>query len=255
MQSPGLLTHLVRCVTESSIVKMPIRVALSILWKSLFIQAAWNFKGMQNIGFTHAILPGLKHTIPEKIPDAIKRYIPFFNTQPYMAPTAIGVFLHLYEQDNEELIEKIRPSLTGSLAAIGDTFFWTTLKPLLALLLLISAIADQLWGLFLALVLFNSVHLWTMTWGFFLGYRQGPQGALSLGHLLSVDFSRNASLLITFLSGVILCLVPGWIGIDHSFIAGFFIFVTSSVLIKLRVNIFWLVYGVFTLSMLWAMLR
>jgi mannose/fructose/N-acetylgalactosamine-specific phosphotransferase system component IID len=172
-----------------------------------------------------------------------------------MAPTAIGVFLHLYEQDNEELIEKIRPSLTGSLAAIGDTFFWTTLKPLLALLLLISAIADQLWGLFLALVLFNSVHLWTMTWGFFLGYRQGPQGALSLGHLLSVDFSKNVSLLITFLSGVILCLVPGWIGIDHSFIAGFFIFVTSSVLIKLRVNIFWLVYGVFTLSMLWAMLR
>jgi PTS system mannose-specific IID component len=234
---------------------MPIRVALSILWKSLFIQAAWNFKGMQNIGFTHAILPGLKHIIPEKLPAAIKRSIPFFNTQPYMAPTAIGVFLHLYEQDNEELIEKIRPSLTGSLAAIGDTFFWTTLKPLLALLLLISAIADQLWGLFLALVLFNSVHLWTMTWGFFLGYRQGPQGALSLGHLLSVDFSRNASLLITFLSGVILCLVSQRTGIDHGFLAGLFLFVASTVLIKLRVNIFWLVYGVFTLSMLWAMLR
>jgi len=27
------------------------------------------------------------------------------------------------------------------------------------------------------------------------------------------------------------------------------------VLIKLRVNIFWLVYGVFTLSMIWTMLR
>jgi PTS system mannose-specific IID component len=172
-----------------------------------------------------------------------------------MAPTAIGVFLHLYEQGNDELVEKIRPSLTGSLAAIGDTFFWTTLKPLLALLLLISALTDQLWGLFIALVLFNSVHLWTMTWGFFLGYLKGPQGALSLGHMLSVDFSKNVSLLIPFLSGVILCLVPHWIDIDHGFIAGFFIFVTSIVLIKLRVNIFWLVYGVFTLSMLWTMLR
>jgi hypothetical protein len=73
--------------------------------------------------------------------------------------------------------------------------------------------------------------------------------------MLSVDFSRNVSLLIPFLAGVILCLVPGWIGIDHGYVAGFFIFVTSTVLIKLRVNIFWLVYGVFTLSMLWTMLR
>jgi mannose/fructose/N-acetylgalactosamine-specific phosphotransferase system component IID len=233
---------------------MPIRVALSILWKSLFIQAAWNFKGMQNIGFTHAILPGLKHIIPGKIPDAIKHYIPFFNTQPYMAPTAIGVFLHLHGQGDEEMIEKIRPSLTGSLAAIGDTFFWTTLKPLLALFLLISAITDQLWGLFIALILFNSVHFWTMAWGFFLGYLQGPHGALSLGRMLSVDFSKNVSLLIPLLSGIIFCLVPRWIGIEHGLIAGIFIFVTSTVLIKLRVNIFWLVYGVFTLSMLWTML-
>jgi mannose/fructose/N-acetylgalactosamine-specific phosphotransferase system component IID len=236
-------------------VKIPIRVALAILWRSLFIQAAWNFKGMQNIGFTHAILPGLKYLIPERLPEAIKHYISFFNTQPYMAPTAIGVFLHLHKQGNEELVEKISPSLTGSLAAIGDTFFWATLKPILALALLISAITDQLWGLFIALVLYDSVHIWIMARGFYQGYRYGSQGALALGHILSIDFSMHISLLIPFLSGVVLCLAPKWIGDGHAHIAGLFIFVISIFLIKLRVNIFWLVYGVFTLSMLWTMLR
>ena len=234
---------------------MPIRVALSILWRSFFVQAAWNFKGMQNIGFTHAILPGLKLLLPEKMPEAVKRYIPFFNTQPYMAPTAIGVFLNLHGQSKEVLIEKISPSLTGSLAAIGDTFFWATLKPLLALSLLISAITDQLWGIFISLFLYNSIHIWAMTWGFLQGYRQGPQGALTLGHMLSVDFSKRISLLIPFLSGMVLCIIPKWIGTSHGLFVGFCAFVISSVLLKLRVNIFWLVYGVFTLSMLWTMLR
>lgn len=209
---------------------------------------------MQNIGFTNAILPGLRIIIPEKLSGALSRYSMFFNTQPYMAPTAIGVFLHLHERGEEELIEKIKPSLSGSLAAIGDTFFWSTLKPLLALVLLLSALSGRMEGLFISIILFNSLHLWTIAWGFSHGYNHGPQGALAIGRILSIDLSRNISLLIPFLCGGLLCYLPLKVDSEHGLFIVLPLFAASVVLLKLRANIFWLVYGVFTLSVLWTIL-
>ena len=247
-------------------VHIPLGVALSILWRSFFIQAAWNFKGMQNIGFTYAILPGIRHIMPDRIDEGVQRYLPFFNTQPYMAPTIIGVYLNLHEQGKEDMITKLSPALSGTLAALGDTFFWATLKPILALLLLLCVFVDQLLGLVLALAIYNAVHLWVMAWGFHQGYRLGADGALAMGRLLSIDVTRYISLAIPFLSGAALGLAAVWFSLDSEFSAvlsgvdrvlgaGVVLFCVSVVLIKLRVGIFWLVYGVFTLSMIWTMLR
>lgn len=221
---------------------------------------------MQNIGFTHAILPGLKQIMPERIDEGVRRYLPFFNTQPYMAPTIIGVYLHLHEEGKEDMITKLSPVLSGTLAALGDTFFWATLKPILALLFLLCVFLDQLWGLVLALVVYNTAHLWVMAWGFIQGYRHGADGALSMGKILSIDVTRYISLAIPFLSGTVLGLAAVWFsldsefpailpGVDQGIGAGVILFLASVVLMKLRVGIFWLVYGVFTLSMIWTMLR
>lgn len=247
-------------------VSIPRRTILSILMRSLFIQAAWNFKGMQNIGFTHAILPGLRQVMPGRVDDGIRRYLPFFNTQPYMAPTIMGVNLYLHEQGDEEMITRLGPSLSGTLAALGDTFFWATLKPLLALLGLVCIFTDQLWGLFLVLVLYNTAHVWVMSWGFLQGYRHGANGAMALGRVLSIEVTRYVSLAIPFLSGAVLCLAAVWFGMDNVFPSvspgmlqgvggGMVIFLAVVALIKLRVNLFWLVYGVFASTMLWTMLR
>jgi len=236
-------------------VSISARTALSILWRSFFIQAAWNFKGMQNLGFTHAIIPGIREVSPGSLEESIARHLAFFNTQPYMAPTIIGVYLHLHEQGRQDMIPKFAPSLPGSLAALGDTFFWATLKPILALLCLLCIFMDRMSGLFLALILFNAAHLWIMVWGFHLGYRQGPQGAMSLGRVLSVDTSRRLGLAIPLLSGAALGLGARWSGHDFGLAAGTAVFLLSVVLIKLRVNVFWLVYGVFALSVVWTMLR
>lgn len=210
---------------------------------------------MQNIGFTNALLPGLKNTNPEKLTKIAERYLTFFNTQPYMAPTILGVNLNLIEQGQEETAIKLNSSLSGSLAALGDTFFWATLKPLMSLLFLIIIICDQLWGLFLVLVLYNSMHIWTMVWGFFQGYQNGPEGALSLGRLLSVDLSKNIALLIPFLSGMLLCLIINWKGIGQGYLPGFILFAACIPATKSRLNPIWIVYGVFILSMIWTMVR
>jgi PTS system mannose-specific IID component len=153
------------------------------------------------------------------------------------------------------MVEKINTSLTGSLAAIGDTFFWATLKPLMALIFLLSIMINQLWGLFIALTLYNCAHLWIMLWGFFQGYRYGSDGALAIGHLLSVDLSKLISLMIPFLSGMVLCLASYWTGIGHGLLTGLLLFVACILPLKLRINPTWIVYGVFTLTVIWNIVR
>ncbi len=150
------------------------------------MQGAWNFKRMQNIGFVHAVLPGLKKILPDSYESTARKYLDFFNTHPYMAPPVMGVFLHLEEQGRAETQERLKQTLSSSLAAIGDTFFWATLKPIIALTLLLTIMCDHLWPVAAAivLILYNSLHLWTMAWGFLNSYRKGPEGAIALGRIL-----------------------------------------------------------------------
>jgi mannose/fructose/N-acetylgalactosamine-specific phosphotransferase system component IID len=36
-----------------------------VFWRSLFLQAAWNPRGMQNLGFAHAMAPALEELYPD----------------------------------------------------------------------------------------------------------------------------------------------------------------------------------------------
>lgn len=226
-----------------------------ILWRSLFIQGAWNFKGMQNVGFVHAMLPGLKKIHPDSLDKAASRYLRFFNTHPYMAPTAMGVFLHLEEKGDDEMIEKIQPAITGPLAAVGDYFFWATLKPLISLLFILSVIADQTWGIALVFILYNVLHLWTMSWGFMRGYKTGPHGALELGHVLSVNRAIRISYITPFLSGIIVTSIARWEGIGQGLIMGFLLLGICIIAERLKIGIFSIFYGVFTLALIWTIIQ
>ncbi len=221
----------------------------------MFIQGAWNFKGMQNIGFVHAMLPGLKKIHPESSDKAACRYLRFFKTHPYMAPTIMGVFLHLEEKGDDERIDKLQPAIAGPLAAVGDYFFWATLKPLIALLFILAIIVDQIWSIALVLIGYNILHLWTMSWGFMQGYRNGPTGALELGRVLSVDRAKRISYIMPFLSGIILASLAGWEGIGQGLILSILLLGICVIAIRLRLGVFWIFYGVFTLALIWTIIQ
>ncbi len=210
---------------------------------------------MQNIGFVHAMMPGLKKIHPGTSDKAAGRYLRFFNTHPYMAPTIMGLFLNLEEADNHEMIDKLQPSIAGSLAAIGDYFFWATLKPVIALLCILCVIVDQVWGIALVLIAYNLIHLWAMSWGFLQGYRNGPGGALDIGRVLSVDRARLISYSTPFLSGAVLVMLARWDGIGQGLTAGVLLLVGCIVAGKLRLGVFRIFYGVFTLALIWTMIR
>lgn len=210
---------------------------------------------MQNIGFVYAILPGLKSIYPNSLDKAAIRYLRFFNTHPYMSPTIAGVFLHLEEKGDDEMIEKLQNTIAGSLAAIGDYFFWATLKPIIALLFILSVIAEQLWGIALTLIVYNSLHLWTMSWGFARGYINGPEGALKIGRVLSVDRAKLISYCTPLLSGAVLALIALWDGIGTGLAPGILIFCACIIAQRLRLGVFWIFYGIFTLTLIWAIIQ
>lgn len=141
-------------------------VLLRVFLRSLFLQASWNPQGMQNLGLAYAIYPALEKLYPERqaLEAAVRRHLVFFNTHPYVAAAIVGGVLY-HEQriargeEPPDRVVAFKAALMGPLAALGDGFFWLSLKPATgavcaALVPLLAA-----WAAVLFLFLYNLVHL------------------------------------------------------------------------------------------------
>lgn len=210
---------------------------------------------MQNIGFVYAMLPGLKKVRPADAEKAAEKYARFFNTHPYMAPAIGGVFLNIEERGGEAVIEKLRPGISGSLAALGDTFFWATLKPIIALLLLLALMGDNVWAMVLVLLLYNGIHLWAMTWGFARGYRNGPAGALELAGVLSIGRTRRIALAIPLLAGMAIAVLSLRHDTGLTLGTNLLVFIAAAAAFRLKLGVLWIFYGVFILSLVWTIIK
>jgi len=210
---------------------------------------------MQNVGFVYAMIIGLKKIHSENRGESIARHLQFFNTHPYLAPTVMGVDLKLEEEKQYDLIKQIQSTISGSLAAIGDIFFWSTLKPILSLLCIIAIMTDQIWGIILALAGYNLIHVWVMSWGFNQGYSRGPEAALGLGKIISTSRIQRIAYIIPFLCGMVMYLISSWNKTNMNLLTFLVLFVICLGAGKFKINIFWIFYGVFTLLLVWAIIR
>jgi len=148
--------------------------------RSFLIQGTWNFERMQNLGFCYALLPALTHLYgkDEKIRGPVKRHLEFFNTHPYMAAPVIGAAVKMEEdvargKMNGEDVNTFKVGVMGSYGAIGDSFFWSTLKPFASLIAVFSSLMDQVLSPFIFLILYNISHFRLRIEGFYLGYNEG----------------------------------------------------------------------------------
>ena len=115
---------------------LPRPVLLRVFLRSLFLQASWNPKGMQNLGLAYALYPALEvlYPDPEKRGEAVQRHLTFFNTHPYVAAAIVGGVLYHEEriskgEEDPSRVNDFKRALMGPLAALGDGFFWLSLKP------------------------------------------------------------------------------------------------------------------------------
>lgn len=167
------------------------RTLRRVFLRSLFLQAAWNPKGMQNLGFAFALYPALERLYPDPrdLAEATERHLCCFNSHPYFAATIVGGAVHHEEkiargEEPAEAVNAYKQSLMGPLAALGDGFFWLSLRPACGALAALLSLAfvhsgAPLWGAAAGvasyLVSYNAVHALLRARLFVQGYRMGDR--------------------------------------------------------------------------------
>ncbi len=159
---------------------------ISIFFRTFFIQAVWNFKSLVSVGLGFAMVPVARRLSrsQEEYSSLLKRHLTFFNTHPYFASFAIGALARLEEDrvkaetDNTSQIERFKNALIGPLGAIGDLYFWATLKPAAVLcgvagVFYFQQLKYQLLSLLGMLVFYNIPHFHVRVVGLMKGYQKG----------------------------------------------------------------------------------
>ncbi|MCL2334745.1 MAG: PTS system mannose/fructose/sorbose family transporter subunit IID [Endomicrobia bacterium] len=161
-----------------------------MFFKTFFLQALWNFERLQNIGFLFVLKPFLDkiYSDKEKRREALLRHTGFFNTHPYMANVIIAITANMEQQaadgnlDDVKKINLVKSTMAGPLAAIGDSFFWGTLRPVAAFIsiffvILFSRGLDQKFPAFSIMIplififIYNIVHLPLRYWFLFISFK------------------------------------------------------------------------------------
>ena len=176
-----------------------------MVWRSLFLQASFNYERMQAAGWLYGILPGLEkiHTNKEDLSKSMKHNLEFFNTHPFLVTFVMGIILSLEEQKADtNMIRAVRVAAMGPLGGIGDAIFWFTLVPITAGITANMAISGSLAGPILFLLIFNLVQFgiryWLMHWSYNLGSK-----AIDILTKNAKEFTRSASILGVFIVGAL----------------------------------------------------
>ena len=177
-----------------------------MVWRSLNLQASFNYERMQAAGWLYGILPGLLAIHGEDTEDlktSMAHNLEFFNTHPFLVTFVMGIVLCLEQQKADiNTIRAVRVAAMGPLGGIGDAIFWFTLVPIAAGICSNMAIAGSVMGPILFLLIFNAVQFavrfFLMNWS----YKQGTS-AIELLTANAKEFTRAASLLGVFIVGAL----------------------------------------------------
>ena len=159
---------------------IPFATLLRVALRTLFIQAGFSPEAMQTLGLLYALEPAWPHLYPDPAQrqQAVSRHLSPFNTHPYAAAALIGGIL-FYEvklargESTPEEVARFKQTLMGPLAALGDGFFWLSLRPATGALGVALVPSLGVWAPLAFLGMYNTVHLATRAWLFVEGYRLG----------------------------------------------------------------------------------
>jgi mannose/fructose/N-acetylgalactosamine-specific phosphotransferase system component IID len=147
-----------------------------IFLRSLLVQSSWNYAGLQNLGFFFMTWPALarRHLTPPEVARAGLRHLRNFNTHPYLAGLVAATVIRSEESGgSEEAVEGLKRSLMSALGAVGDEFFWATLRPFAAVVALPAALGGAVWAPLLMLAVYNIPHFSVRVLAIEAGFGEG----------------------------------------------------------------------------------
>ena len=255
----------------------------SMYWRSTTLLGSFNFERMQSMGFCVTMIPAIKRLYSKKEDQAaaLKRHLEFFNTQPWIGSTIMGVTAAMEQEKangvdiDDATISGIKVGLMGPLAGVGDPIFWGTLRPVLAALGASLAIAGgNLLGPFIFFFGINLARVLTRWYGLKYGYEKGTEivgdmeggviqkltqgasilGLFVMGALVSQWTSINVPLVlskytdqtgkevVTTVQSILDSLLPGLLALLLTF--------ACMHLLKKKVNAIWIIFGFFIIGIL-----
>lgn len=179
----------------------------------LFAEMTHSYERMEAIGVATSFGKALQKIYAgndEAYKRALQRHLAFFNTEGNWGGACVGMALAMEEQmaehdedEKDEVINGLKTSLMGPLAALGDSIDWGTLKPIICGIgLALSANGSMLGVLFCLLFCFTILFCGYKCW--WLGYNQGANAMTNvINSPLFKTITKSASLLGMFMMGVL----------------------------------------------------
>ncbi|HVU99467.1 MAG TPA: PTS system mannose/fructose/sorbose family transporter subunit IID [Puia sp.] len=175
-----------------------------IFWRSMLLEANFNFETWQNTGFAFALLPVLKkfYSTKESMAAALQRHLQLFNTSTYGSTLILGLTAAMEEQNSRdaefdaESINSVKLGLMGPLAGVFDSLFWGTLKVIAAGVGTSLALKGNVMGVVLFILLFNVPHLLLRYQLTFIGYKTGTRFLMQLSKNNVMDRLKNGAAIL-----------------------------------------------------------
>lgn len=177
-----------------------------LAFRSVFLQASFNYERMQAGGWLYSMLPFLKKIHKddkERLSESMKDNLEFINTNPTLVGFLMGLVLSL-EENNEDrsIIKGLKVALFGPLAGIGDALLWFTLLPIVAGICASFASEGSILGPVLFFLIYLGVFFSRIIWTS-AGYNLGVK-AINILRENSKAISKAATVLgVTVIGGLI----------------------------------------------------
>lgn len=130
-------------------------------WRSLLLQASFNYERMQASGWLYGLLPALKkiHTNKDDLSKAMRGHLGFFNTHPFLVTFVMGIVLAM-ERSKQDVtsIQSTKIAVGAPLGGIGDAMFWLTLLPICGGIGADLALQGSIMGAVVFFLMFNVFH-------------------------------------------------------------------------------------------------
>lgn len=92
---------------------------MRMAWRSLFLQASFNYERMQANGWLYSIMPSLRkvHKNEEDLKKSMAMHLEFFNTHPFLVTFISGLVLAM--EESKERISTIRAIKVATMGRVA----------------------------------------------------------------------------------------------------------------------------------------
>jgi len=155
-----------------------------VFWRSCSMDFSWNFERQCSLGYAFAMAPIIKKLYDKKEDRAkgLQRHLEFYNITSWVSTLPLGISVAMEEENAKSgesgsfdtaSINSVKTALMGPLSAIGDSFFWGTVRLLATGVGTSLALQGNILGPILFLLIFNIptwITRYTLTG---IGYNRG----------------------------------------------------------------------------------